>query len=173
MSSFAPLAGALARTGVRYLMIGVSGANFHAHRAGIVFTTLDRDLFLPPDPDNLLAAWRACEECGLRLSTPHGPLDEPRDRLLAERVVGHRALTKARDDGDLDVDLTFVMGGFDFEEVWNERISFTLAGAPVPVARLLHIVRSKAAAGRPKDHLFLATHLDALQQLLPHEGDAG
>ena len=46
MSSFAPLAGALADAGVRYVMIGVSGANFHAHRAGIVFTTLDRDLFL-------------------------------------------------------------------------------------------------------------------------------
>ena len=33
-------------------------------------------------------------------------------------------------------------------------------------ARLLHIVESNQAAGRPKDQLFLATHKDALEQLL-------
>ncbi|HEY5618296.1 MAG TPA: hypothetical protein VIK60_10140 [Vicinamibacterales bacterium] len=33
-------------------------------------------------------------------------------------------------------------------------------------ARLLHIVTSKQAAGRLKDQLFLATHQDALEQLL-------
>jgi len=36
----------------------------------------------------------------------------------------------------------------------------------IPVARLLHIVTSKHAAGRDKDRLFLATHRDALEQLL-------
>jgi len=36
----------------------------------------------------------------------------------------------------------------------------------VPVARLRHIVESKAAAGRPKDRLFLATHEEALRDLL-------
>jgi hypothetical protein len=36
----------------------------------------------------------------------------------------------------------------------------------IPVARLSHIVASKAAAGRPKDHLFLATHEEALRSLL-------
>jgi hypothetical protein len=172
MSSFVPLARALAERGVRYVLIGVAGANLHAHGAGIVFNTLDRDLFLPLDPDNLLAAWRACDDSGLALNTPNGPLDEPRDRLLAQRVVDHRALTRARDGDDLLVDLTLVMGAFGFEEVWAERVTFTLSGTPVPVARLKHIVESKAAAGRPKDHLFIATHLDALQQLLPHE-DAG
>jgi hypothetical protein len=169
MSSFAPLARALAEHEVRYVLIGVSGANFHAHSAGIVFTTLDRDLFLPLDPDNLLAAWRACEDSGLVLSTPNGPLDEPRDRLLALRVVDQRALTRARDGDDLLVDLTFVMAGHAFEEVWEQRVGFVLSGVDVPVARLSHIVASKAAAGRPKDHLFIATHLDALQQLLPPE----
>lgn len=173
MTSFAPLARAFADAGVRYVLIGVSGANLHAHRAGIVFTTLDQDVFLPLDPANLLTAWRACEACDLTLTTPSGPLDLPRDLLLAERVVGHRALTKATDGDDLDVDLTLVMAGFDFEAAWAERTSFTVSGVEINVARLQHIVRSKAAAGRPKDHLFLATHLDALQQLLPHEGDAG
>jgi hypothetical protein len=39
-------------------------------------------------------------------------------------------------------------------------------GVEVPVARLRHIVDSKAAVGRPKDRLFLATHEEALRHLL-------
>ena len=35
----------------------------------------------------------------------------------------------------------------------------------VPVASLKDIVVSKAAAGRPKDRLFLATHEEALREL--------
>jgi len=166
MSSFAPLARALAERGVRYVLIGVSGANFHALDAGVVFTTLDRDVFLPPDPANLLATWRACEACGLDLTASGEPLDLPRDERLAARVVELRALTQARDDEDLRIDFTFEMKGFEFEEVWRARRTFTLAGGDVPVARLMHIVASKAATGRDKDRLFLATHADALKQLL-------
>jgi len=58
------------------------------------------------------------------------------------------------------------MKGFDFETVWNERREFLMDDVPVLAARLLHIVESKQATGREKDQLFLATHLDALQQLL-------
>lgn len=166
MSSFAPLARALAERRVRYVLIGVSGANFHALDAGVVFTTLDRDVFLPPDPANLLATWRACEACGLHLTASGEPLDLPRDERLAARVAELRALTRACDDEDLRVDFTFVMTGFEFEEVWKERRIFVLAGVEVPVARLMHIVASKAATGRDKDRLFLATHAEALRQLL-------
>jgi hypothetical protein len=47
-----------------------------------------------------------------------------------------------------------------------ERREFRIDGVPVPTARLLHIIESKQATGRDKDKLFLATHFDALQQLL-------
>jgi len=39
-------------------------------------------------------------------------------------------------------------------------------GDNLVAARLRHIVESKHAAGRDKDKLFLATHRDALEQLL-------
>ena len=39
----------------------------------------------------------------------------------------------------------------------------------MPVARLAHIVRSKAAANREKDRLFLAMHREALQRLLSED----
>ena len=171
MSSFAPLARAFADLGVRYVLIGVSGANVHAHRAGVIFGTLDRDVFLPCEPENLLSAWRACESCGLRLTGSGEPLDQPRDLELARRVVEHRAPTRAADDDGLQVDLTMTMTGFEFEDVWAERTSFVLEGVEVPVARLRHIIASKAAAGREKDRLFLATHDEALRGLLaPEEG---
>ena len=63
------------------------------------------------------------------------------------------------------------MKGYDFEPVWNERRDFVIEGAAIPVARLLHIVTSKHAAGRDKDLLFLATHRDALEQLLRREAE--
>jgi hypothetical protein len=162
----APLARELAVRTVRYILIGVSGANFYGPGGQAVFTTRDFDLFLPTDPDNLVRAWDACEGAELDLWLGDEPLDRPHDRWLAERVTERRALTRGTGRNEMQVDLTLVMAGFTFEAVWTERREFLVEGVPVPTARLLHIVESKQAAGRPKDQLFLATHKDALEQLL-------
>jgi hypothetical protein len=146
-------------------MIGIGGANYYAESSGQVFTTQDRDLFLPADPDNELKAWRVCRRTGLELWCGDEPLGEPLDAFLAEKVVANRALVRGRGN-NLLIDLTLVMAGFEFEEVWAARRTFRVQGVGVPVASLRDIVASKAAAGRPKDQLFLATHEDALRQLL-------
>ena len=166
MDLLAPLAQALNERHVRYVVIGVGGANYWAHAAGVVFATQDRDLFFPPDSDNLVAAWSACEAAGMQLWLLDEPLDQPRDRWLADRIIERRALTRATSPQNLQVDLTLVMKGFDFDAVWRERRPFAVEGVEIPTARLLHIVRSKHAADRDKDRLFLATHKDALEQLL-------
>ena len=163
---FSPLVRSLANRSVRYVLIGVSGANLYAPREAPMFVTDDWDLFLPPDADNLVQAWTACDDAGMDIWLGTEPLDRPRDRWLAERLVGRRVLTRVTGPDELQVDLTLVMKGFDFETVWNERRMFTLEGLGVPTARLTHIIESKQAAGRPKDQLFLATHQDALEQLL-------
>jgi hypothetical protein len=162
----APLAREFAQRSVRYLLIGVSGANLYGPSGQAVFPTEDLDLFMPPDPANLEQAWAACDAAQLELWLTEEPLERPRDRWLAEQIVARRALTRATGPDDLLVDFTLVMKGFEFETVWAERRTFMIEGVPVPTARLLHIVTSKQAAGRPKDQLFLATHLDALEQLL-------
>jgi hypothetical protein len=168
----APLASAFAARSVRYILIGVSGANLYGPTGQTIFTTEDFDLFLPLDPENLLNAWTVCDEAGLDLWTGNEPLDRPRDRWLAERVIQQRVLTRATGPSYLTVDLTLVMKGFGFESVWNERREFVLENTTLPVARLLHIVTSKHATGRDKDRLFLATHRDALEQLLKrHDGE--
>ncbi len=151
---------------VRFLISGVAGANYYARAAGMVFTTEDRDLFLPPDADNLVRAWAACEAAGLSLWVGNEPLDMPRDDQLARAVIDRRAGTTALGEQELQVDLTLVMAGFNFEEVWPRRRTFVVDGVPIPVALLTDIVQSKANVGRPKDRLFLATHEDAIRQLL-------
>ena len=168
---FASLAQSLANRKVRYLLIGVSGANLYAPVGGGRFVTDDYDLFLPSDPENLVQAWAACDDAHLELWLSDEPLDRPRDRWLAERIVERRALTRVTGPDDLKVDFTLVMKGFEFDSVWNERHVFRAEGVEIPTARLLHIVTSKQAAGRQKDQLFLATHKDALEQLLKKPAD--
>ena len=163
---FAPLARALADRAARYVLIGVSGANLYAVPPATRFVTEDFDLFLPSDPENLVQAWSACEDVHGELWLTDEPLDRPRDRWLAERIIERRAVTRVTGPDDLKVDLTVVMKGFDFETVWHDRRIFRVEDAEVPTARLLHIVTSKQAAGRLKDQLFLTTHKDALEQLL-------
>ena len=145
-------------------MIGVSGVNHYAQTAGLLFTTQDRDLFLPLDPGNELKAWQTCRAEGFELWCGNEPLGEPMDRILAEQVVSRRALVRADGHGLL-VDLTLVMAGFTFEEIWSRRRIFKVEAVRVPVASLKDIVTSKATAGRPKDRLFLATHEEALREL--------
>ena len=166
MHPLTSLARALAARSVRYVLIGVSGANLYGPVGQAIFATKDFDLFLPLDPENLERVWNGCDDAGLDLWLNTEPLDRPRDRWLAERVIDRRAATRATGSNELAVDLTLVMAGFDFETVWQEHRDFTIDDVTIPVARLLHIVTSKHAAGRNKDRLFLATHRDALEQLL-------
>jgi hypothetical protein len=166
VSAFEELVRALSRNDVRFIVIGVWGANYYATSGGTLFTTEDRDLFLPSDATNLLAAWQACESVGLRLWSGNEPMDKPLDDFLAERIVARRALTKAMDDEGLEIDLTLEMAGFEFGDVWRERRVFRVEGVEIPVARLKHIVESKAKANRPKDRLFLETHAEALAKLI-------
>jgi hypothetical protein len=151
------------------VVIGVGGLNYYAEDGSTIFPTRDRDLLLPLDPVNLVRCWEACAAVGLRLYSEREPLDRPRDLWLAERVVASRALTRASDGVELEIDLALVMAGFEFDTVWTNRRTFRVDDVDIPVARLLDIVVSKRAAGRDKDILFLAAHREALAALLRRE----
>jgi hypothetical protein len=169
-SSLARFGAALRERHVRAVLIGVYGANLYAPSGQSLFVTRDADFFLPLDPDNLLNAWQACDDAGLECWIGADPIDKPRDRWLAERVIASLAATRGAATGDVDMDLTMVMAGFDFETIWTARRLFVVDGAEIAVARLEHIVVSKHAAGRDKDRLFLATHRNALEQMLGRKG---
>jgi hypothetical protein len=95
MDVFTSLVKALNDDGVRFVLIGVWGVNHYATSGGTLFTTADRDLFLPPDAENLVAAWQACARQDLALWCGNEPLDMPRDLTVARRVVAHKAVTRA------------------------------------------------------------------------------
>lgn len=155
--------------GVRFVGIGVWSANLYGHDTGTLFGTEDCDLFLPLDPANELEAWTAARTAGFALEAAGEPLGEPLDRLLAERVIERRALVSAISPDRYRVDLSLVMSGYTFDQVWASRREFELEGTSIPAAALEHIVRSKALAGRPKDRLFLATHAEALRRATGHD----
>lgn len=151
--------------GVRFVVIGVGGVNYYARGGHTLFATQDRDLFLPADPENLLRCWNVLSDSGWELWSGVEPLDLPRDLWLAEQVVVRKAAVKATHGEGLEIDLTLVMKGFSFDEVWSGRRIFQSGDFEFPVASLEHIVESKRAVGRPKDLLFFATHEEILEQL--------
>lgn len=155
--------------GARFVVMGVWGANLYARYGGEELHTQDQDLFLPPDPENLLTLWRVAEELGFAMWSGGEPLDQPCDLRLARSVVQRRALTRALREGYLPVDLSFVMGDAEFEAVDAQKRMLKVSGEDVPVARLMHIVEAKRKAGRKKDLTFLATHEDALRDLEEEE----
>jgi hypothetical protein len=173
LDSFAELVQALERAGTRFVVIGVAGANYHALAGQTLFATQDFDLFLPADAGNELAALEICKRSSFELTANDEPLEEPLDLDLAERIVANLATIRCwRADG-LEVDLNLVMAGFDFDEVWSQRVLFTVEGVSIPVARLEHIVRSKRTAGRVKDRLFLEAHRDELERLMKRRKGSG
>jgi hypothetical protein len=161
---------ALVDRDVRYLVIGVGGVNLHARNSTSPLRTGDLDLFLPLDAQNLMRAWEACELAGWTLWSSGEPLDQPRDLLVATRVVQLRALTTAKVEGELPTDLTFVMGSFDFEDVWLRRTEKYEEYVQVELARLADILAAKTQADRPKDRRFLAENRALLDDLLRAEG---
>lgn len=157
---------ALADAGVRFVLIGLAGVNLYAAESSGLFATEDRDLFLPEDEDNLLRCWQTLQEAGWSLWSHDEPLGVPIDLSLARAVVSRKASISATHPDGLTLDLTLTMAGYRFSEVWQERRILRIEETEVPVARLRHILGSKRAAGRPKDLLFLATHEEALKELL-------
>lgn len=169
--AYEQLLSALVHAGVRFLVIGVSGANFYARRRDTLFVTQDMDLFFPTDPRNLLAAWEVCTSAGFELFAGGEPLGRPIDDWLARRVVQSRAAVRALNAANAKVDLSLTMAGCEFEDLWREKLTFHAGKAEVPVAPLHRIVESKRLAGRPKDHLFFVSHEEVLSDLLEPDED--
>jgi hypothetical protein len=64
------------------------------------------------------------------------------------------------------LDLSLVMGSYEFADVASRRRVLVVDGVPTPVASLVDILEAKRIANRPKDRLFLATHAAELRRLV-------
>lgn len=153
----------LAAHEVDYVLIGGLAAVIR----GSTVMTNDADLFASNGDDNVERLSEALRDLDARLrveSTPEGVPFDPHPALIKSMSM----LNMTTRCGD--VDLTFTPAALDdYETVVRNADVFELEGHRVRVAALDDIIRSKEAAGRPKDHATLPI-LRALQEEIARGG---
>lgn len=154
-----PMLAALERHGVRYVVIGGLAAQLR----GAPIVTYDLDVSPARDRDNLdrLAAALADLSGKPRIAGAPTDFEIPLDGAM---LAGFQNLSLDTPHGQIDlVLLPDGTKGYDdlVRSATRVRVSAELE---VPVADLADVVRSKAAAGRAKDHAQLPILREALEQ---------
>ena len=153
----------LAKHDVDYVLIGGLAAVLHGSTA----MTNDADIYPSKQPENLehLSSALVDLEARLRVDTnPDGVAFDPHPVLIESMAM----LNMTTRCGDLD--LTFTPAGLDsYSAVVDNAAMFLIGGHSIRVAALGDIIRSKEAAGRPKDHATLPI-LRALQEEIDRQG---
>jgi hypothetical protein len=143
------LFGCLARHDVRYVLIGGLAAVLH----GSPLPTLDADICPARTSDNLERLATALEAIDARIRTSDTAegLTLPRDPAFLARIEQVNLMTLV---GDLD--LSFTPSGTEgFDDLVRHAVLMKIRALTIPVAALDDIIRSKAAANRPKDQRML------------------
>lgn len=167
MDPYAKICQSLNRARVRYVVVGVFGINLYAEEAGVVMTTADCDIILPPDVATLARTLSILRKSRFSMEAGHEPLPNE-DRVVLTGIVRSRSVVRASRP-PTRVDLTLQISGYSFDQLWRERRRFRLQGVVVKVAPLAAMVRSKELANRPKDRLFLETFRVELKEMLARE----
>jgi hypothetical protein len=143
----AAIVAALNRHGVRYVVIGAYAAI--AQQAPIPAT---RDIDVTPESSraNLVRLSKALKELGARVRTESEPKGLPFDHTAASlgAAVCWNLICPF---GEFDV--TLRPAGFDdpYAELSERAVVVRVGKVEVPVAHIDDVIRSKEAAGRPKD----------------------
>ena len=135
----------LSRCGVEYVLIGALAARLH----GFPRVTADADITPRDDPENLERLARALRELDARVyteSVPEGLAFDCSASTLTRAEMWNLVTTSGR------IDIAFRPAGTDgYEDLSKAAVHFDVFGIDLVVARLEDILRSKLAAGRPKD----------------------
>ena len=142
------------RSGVRYIVVGMSGINYYAKSPRESFGTMDYDFFVEPTLKNVEKAVRCLKAMGFDLT---GEWD------LRQTVRDQRTLTATTANG-LMVELLLKISGYPFSGLAKDAVTFSVRGVPVKVGQIRKLLRSKKLAGRPKDRRFLRRYQDLLEE---------
>lgn len=132
--------------GVRYVVIGAVAALAHGAPIGATF---DVDVTPARDPENLERLSEALSDLGARIRTADvaGGLSFAHD---ADSLAKVQLLNLTCDSGDFD--LAFAPSGTGgYVDLVRRATSIVIGAVSVSVASLDDVIRSKEAAGRPKD----------------------
>ncbi len=161
MAEFRPdeILAVLDRHEVRYVLVGGLAAILH----GAAHLTTDVDVVPQDARDNLERLSAALRDLSARIRVTGEPEGVPFDHSAESlRRVGIWNLQTPL--GDLDI--TFVPAGtHGYDDLVRDVVVMRVRGLDVPVASLADVIRSKEAAGRPRDR----AALPALRELLTHE----
>lgn len=150
------------RVGVRYVVVGMAGINYYAKNPAATFGTMDYDLLLKPTLPNVRKALVQLQHLKFSLGTSAGLLvPQAWDETIRQR----RTVVATTPDG-LMVELLLQVSGYTFEALADDAATITIHGTPIIVGRLNKLLRSKRAAGRPKDRAFLARYQALLDKPL-------
>lgn len=151
---------ALARHNVAFVVIGAFAAELWGVEGP---RTLDIDFTPASDPANLDRLSAALDELGARIRTADVPGGLPFSHdgpSLGRGAIWN--LTCAAGD----FDLSFVPSGTSgFDDLSSGATRVHLGGHDVAVASLDDVIRSKTAAGRPKDLVALPRLIEAAERL--------
>jgi predicted nucleotidyltransferase len=141
----------LVRNGVDFVLIGGMAGIAH----GSNYPSFDLDIVYACDRANIGRLVLALAELGVRLRG--APSDLP--FVLDQRTIENGAnFTFVTPHGDLDV-LGDVAGLKDFGELASGAEEREIAGLPVKVASIDHLIAMKSAANRPKDKLMVEEYI--------------
>jgi hypothetical protein len=161
MAEFRPreILATLDRHGVKFVLMGGIAAVLH----GAPHVTTDVDVVPENGKQNLERLTQALRELEARIRVtgePGGiPFDQSPESLA--RVEIWNLTTKF---GDLDI--AFMPSGTrGYEDLRKDIVVMRIDGTDVPVASLADVIRSKEAAGRPRDR----AALPALRELLSRQ----
>ena len=151
---------ALARHGVRYVLIGGVAANVH----GYPLPTEDVDITPELSEANYRRLAEALRELHARLRTGTDPDGVPFD-VSAEALKRAAVWTLVTDLGDLDI-VTEPAGTRGYRDLRRDAVDIEFEPAlRVAVASLPDIIRSKEASGRPKDQAALPALRATLERI--------
>lgn len=150
---------ALEREHVRYVLIGGLALNIH----GVERATMDVDLMLAMDPDNLQAFLRAAQALQLAPVLPVALQDFADPAIRRNWVEQKRMLAFALRPPEataptLDI---LVQPQVDFAAAWARRVEKDLGDVRVSVAHVDDLIKLKSGTGRQSD----AADIVALERL--------
>ena len=132
---FRDILSALNAERAEYLLVGAYAVAAH----GIPRATGDIDLWIRPTAENAKAVWSALENFGAAMSHfSLADLEKP-DLVFQFGVAPQR------------IDLMTSIEGVEFDDAWDERVSFRIDELDVPTIGLRHLIINKKATGRPQD----------------------
>lgn len=149
MTPYIQIFQALAKANAQYLVVGGVALNLHQ----VIRATVDLDLIVHLDPDNVRAFVGVMTALGFRPKAPVNPTDlaiaEKREEWIVEK--GMIVFSFVNPSNPMEIIDVFVREPRPFQELYRRRYDVKAFNTTIPVIGIDDLIALKKEAGRPKD----------------------